>query len=59
MTCALAVCLITRMCGLACVVLNDLDAEKARCEELSIELLNLVNAKNIYTIYIVCVCVCV
>ena len=40
-------------------VLNDLDAEKARCEELSIELLNLVNAKNIYTIYCVCVCVCV
>jgi hypothetical protein len=37
-------------------VLNDLDAEKARCEELSIELLNLVNAKKIYTI---CVCVCV
>ena len=27
-------------------VLNDLDAEKARCEELSIELLNLVNAKG-------------
>ena len=26
--------------------LHDLDAEKARCEELSIELLNLVNAKN-------------
>jgi hypothetical protein len=27
-------------------VLSDLDSEKARCEELSIELLNLVNAKN-------------
>eukprot|EP00961_Rhodomonas_salina_P092022 1238174-Rhodomonas_salina.1 len=27
-------------------VLNDLDAEKARSEELSVELLNLVNAKN-------------
>lgn len=27
-------------------VLSDLDSEKARCEELSVELLNLVNAKN-------------
>jgi hypothetical protein len=27
-------------------VLTDLDSEKARCEELSVELLNLVNAKN-------------
>ena len=30
-------------------VLNDLDAEKSRCEELSIELLNLINAKNTLT----------
>ena len=30
-------------------VLNDLDAEKSRCEELSIELLNLINANNTLT----------
>ncbi len=27
-------------------VLSDLDSEKARCEELSVELLNLVNSRN-------------
>ena len=30
-------------------VLSDLDAEKSRCEELSVELLNLINTKNTLT----------